>query len=276
VQLAAHGAALTLAAPARIAIYDGALAIQRFESQRLGSADVSLGFDANIEPISMQQLSVAFGWPQMAGTLSGRVPGLAFSNGVLRVGGDITASVFDGEVIVSQLQLHNLLGRFPRLTAEVAARRLDLEQITRTFPVGSITGRLDADLRGLELFDWSPVAFDAELYTTAGDRTRHRISQKAVDSIARLGGGGGLGGALQSGFLRFFDDFGYERIGLRCQLRNDVCLMSGIDKGGGTYYMVKGGGVPRIDVIGNAGRVAWSQLVSQISAALSANQLIVK
>src|SRR5258706_1207199 len=77
-QLMAHGSALTLAAPARIAIFDGALAIQRFESQRLGSADVTLGFDANIEPISMQQLSVAFGWPPMAGTLSGRVPGLAF------------------------------------------------------------------------------------------------------------------------------------------------------------------------------------------------------
>ena len=275
-QLSAHGSSLQLAAPARIAVFDGALAVQRFESLQLGSADVSLGFDASIEPISMQQLSVAFGWPAMAGKLSGRVPGLAFSSGVLSVAGDIVASVFDGQITVSRLQLRNLLGRFPRLTAEVAARQLDLEQITRTFPVGSITGRLDADVRGLELFDWSPVGFDAELYTTPGDKTRHRISQKAVNSIASLGGGGGLGGALQSGFLRFFDDFGYERVGLRCQLRNDVCLMSGIDKGGGTYYMVKGGGVPRIDVVGNAGRVAWSQLVSQVNAALSSNQLIVK
>jgi hypothetical protein len=275
-QLLAHGTALTLASPARIAIFDGALAVQRFESAQLGSDAVSLGFDATIEPISMQKLSVAFGWPPMAGTLSGRIPGLAFESGVLSVAGDIVASVFDGQVTVSKLQLRNLLSRFPRLTAEVAARRLDLEQITRTFPVGTITGRLDTDVRGLELFDWSPIAFDAELYTTNGDKTRHRISQKAVDSITRLGGGRGLGGALQNGFLRFFDDFGYERIGLRCQLRNDVCLMSGIDKGGGTYYMVKGGGIPRIDVVGNAGRVAWTQLVSQISAALVANDLVVK
>jgi hypothetical protein len=276
VQLVAHGTSLTLASPARIAIFDGALAVQRFESAQLGSDAVSLGFDATIEPISMQKLSVAFGWPPMAGTLSGRIPGIAFRNGVLNVAGDIVASVFDGQVTVSKLQLRNLLSRFPRLTAEVAARRLDLEQITRTFPVGTITGRLDAEVRGLELFDWSPIAFDAELYSTSGDKTRHRISQKAVDSIARLGGGGGLGSALQSGFLRFFDDFGYDRIGLRCQLRNDVCLMSGIDKGGGTYYMVKGGGIPRIDVVGNAGRVAWTQLVSQVSAALKSNDLVVK
>jgi hypothetical protein len=275
-QLLAHGTALTLASPARIAIFDGALAVQRFESAQLGSDAVSLGFDATIEPISMQKLSVAFGWPEMAGALSGRIPGIAFRDGVLSVAGDIVASVFDGQVTVSKLQLRNLLSRFPRLTAEVAARRLDLEQITRTFPVGTITGRLDADVRGLELFNWSPIAFDAELYTTNGDKSRHRISQKAVDSITRLGGGRGLGGAMQNGFLRFFDDFGYERIGLRCQLRNDVCLMSGIDKGGGTYYMVKGGGIPRIDVVGNAGRVAWTQLVSQISAALTSNDLVVK
>ncbi len=275
-RLLAHGASVTLASPTRIAIFDGALAVQRFESAQLGSDAVSLGFDAAIEPISMQKLSVAFGWPEMAGTLSGRIPGLAFRDGVLSVAGDIVASIFDGQVTVSKLQLRNLLSRFPRLTAEVAARRLDLEQITRTFPVGTITGRLDADVRGLELFDWSPIAFDAELYTTSGDKTRHRISQKAVDSITRIGGGGGLGGALQNGFLRFFDDFGYERIGLRCQLRNDVCLMSGIDKGGGTYYMVKGGGIPRIDVVGNAGRVAWTQLVSQISAALQSDDLVVK
>jgi hypothetical protein len=276
-QLHAQGATLKLERPARIAIFDGALAVQRFDADGLGSSNVTLGFDADIEPVSMQKLSVAFGWPEMSGKLSGRLPGLEFRDGTLSVAGDIVADVFDGRVTASKLQMRNVLGTFPRLSGDFRARGLNLELITRTFPIGSITGRLDADILALELFNWAPIAFDAHLYTTAGDRTRHRISQKAVGSLANIGGGGGgVTAALQSGLLRFFNDFGYDRIGLRCQLRNDVCLMDGIERSAGSFYIVKGGGLPRIDVIGNAGRVAWAQLVSQINAALTAQDVVVR
>lgn len=276
-QLRAHGTALSLDKPARIAIFDGALAVQRFDADGLGSGDVTLGFDASIEPISMQKLSVGFGWPEMSGQLSGRLPGLDFRNGTLSVAGDIVAEVFDGHVTASKLQLRNALGAFPRLSGDFKARGLDLELITRTFPIGSITGRLDADILALELFNWAPIAFDAHLYTTDGDRSRHRISQKAVGNLANIGGGGGgVTAALQSGFLSFFKEFGYDRIGLRCQLRNDVCLMDGIARKAGGFYIVKGGGLPRIDVIGNAGRVAWAQLVSQIDTALATQNVIVR
>jgi hypothetical protein len=212
----------------------------------------------------------------MAGTLSGRLPGLQYRGGTLTLAGDLEAQVFDGTIVASGLTLRNAFSRFPRFSGNFTARQLDLGLITRTFPIGSITGHLDADVRGLELFGWQAVAFDAQLYSSPGDRTRHRISQRAVGNLANLGGGGGgVTAALQSGFLRFFDDFGYDRIGLRCQLRNDVCLMNGIPRPGG-FYIVKGGGLPRLDVIGTVGRIAWSQLVSQIGAALANGQVEVR
>ena len=37
----------------------------------------------------------------------------------------------------------------------------------------------------------------------------------------------------------------------------------GRDEGVG-YYIVKGAGIPRIDIVGNAGRVNWNQLISSI------------
>ena len=40
--------------------------------------------------------------------------------------------------------------------------------------------------------------------------------------------------------------------------------MSGVARTGGGYYIVKGKGLPRIDVIGSQSRVAWSTLVSQL------------
>ncbi len=70
--------------------------------------------------------------------------------------------------------------------------------------------------------------------------------------------------ALQTGVFRMFDEYDYAKLGLRCHLVNDVCLMSGIEPAGTGYYILKGRGVPQINIIGNAGRVNWPQLLSQI------------
>ena len=70
--------------------------------------------------------------------------------------------------------------------------------------------------------------------------------------------------ALQSGVLKFFDEYSYDKLGIRCRLREDVCEMSGIEPAPNGYYIVKGSGLPRIDIVGNQGRVNWSQLMSSI------------
>ena len=83
--------------------------------------------------------------------------------------------------------------------------------VTRTFEVGTITGKLEVDVLGLTLFGWTATSFDARLETPKGDKSRHRISAKAVSSLSNVGGGGGgVVQALQSGVLRFFDDYSYD------------------------------------------------------------------
>jgi hypothetical protein len=169
-------------------------------------------------------------------------------------------------VVGSNIRLQDPLGNFPRFFADVRARDLDLGLVTRTFEVGSITGKLEADVLGLELFAWTPQAFDARLATPKGDKSRHRISAKAVSSLSNVGGGGGgVVQALQSGVLKFFDEYNYDKLGIRCRLRGDVCEMSGVEPAPNGYYIVKGSGIPRIDIVGNQGRVRWSQLISTIS-----------
>ena len=269
VEFRTHGASVELTKPARLPVFDGAIQVNRLDTHKLGTPDMELDFDAAIEPISMARLSKAFGWPELSGQLSGTIPGLSYRNRVLTVDGDIAASVFDGSVVARGLKLENPLGPWPRLHADVTARRLDLSLVTSTFEVGSITGRLDADVLGLELFNWSPVAFDARLYSTPGDGSKKLISAKAVGSITNVAGGGaGVMQQLQSGVLKFFDDYRYERIGIACRLENDVCTMSGIEPARTGYYLVKGRGVPRMDVIGNQGQVAWPQLVSQLASGI--------
>jgi hypothetical protein len=271
-----RAAGFALTEPWHMPIFDGAVDIHTLAVDGAGTPAMSLRFDADIDPISMPPLCKAFGWPEFSGRIGGRIPGVELRGNELSVKGDIDARVFDGTIVMSRLRLVDPLGKWPRLFADVRGRNLDLGLVTRTFAVGSITGRLDADILGLELFGWSPVAFDARLETASGDRSRHRISARAVRELSNVGGGGGgVAQALQSGVLQFFDEYSYDRIGIRCRLANDICLMSGVEPAANGYYIVKGRGLPRIDIIGNQGRVNWPQLVSQIVTGLEAQDVVV-
>ena len=55
---------------------------------------------------------------------------------------------------------------------------------------------------------------------------------------------GGVAAALQSGVLKFFKTFHYDQIGIRCQLRDEVCLMSGIEPARDGYWSRGSGDVP--------------------------------
>jgi hypothetical protein len=256
--------------PARLPFFDGALLVNTLSAAQIGRDSMNGVFDAVIEPISVAPIARAFGLPEFSGQLSGRIPGLTYQDQLLSLQGNFEADVFDGRVVASNLRVREPLGQWPRLYGDIVARNLDLKAITSTFEFGSITGRLDVDLTGLETFNWTPVAFDLVMATPKGDKSRHRISQRAVQNLSDIGGGGGgVTAALQSGALKFFDEFGYDRIGLSCRLRNDVCQMGGVGSAKAGFYIVKGSGLPRIDIIGNNQRVDWPRLMTQVSDALS-------
>ncbi len=259
-----QGDSLRLRRPLRLPVEDGALRLDRLEIRGLGSEAFAATLEGRLEPISLEALSGALGWPELQGTVSGAIPQVTYRNRQLALDDALQARVFDGSVHVDRFRLTDPLGRFPQLQADIRLRGLDLELITGTFAFGRITGRLDGDVQGLELLDWEPVAFDARLHTPASDRSTRRISQRAIENISDLGAGGT---ALLSGtVLRFFDDFRYRQLGIRCVLRDNVCHMSGIRPEGDGYILVQGSGVPRVDVIGFTQAVSWPTLLEQLQA----------
>jgi len=257
-----EGQQARLLKPAEVPLLDGSLALQRLVVSQ-GEQGPHIELNGALTPISMETFSEAMGWPTLAGTLSGGITGASYENGTLTVGGSIVTNVFEGWVSVRNLRMEDMFGVWPLLYADLEFRDLDLQTLTSTFSFGKITGKLEGRIDELYLENWRPVSFDASFATPESDDSRHRISQRAVDNISNLGGSG-ISGALSRSFLRFFEDFGYDRLGISCRLENGVCDMGGVGPAKQGYYLVKGGGIPRIDIVGFNRRIDWELLVQKL------------
>jgi hypothetical protein len=262
-QWRSHDGTLSLQQPLLVPVLNGQLRIGDLdwrpaaaEGQRLATSMVLTGVD-------MAAFSQAMGWPAFPGTLGGAIPSLRWVDDRFELAGGLSASLFGGFVDITRLSVQQPFGPSPVLNADIALKQLDLAAITSVFDFGSITGRLDGSVSDLRLVDWSPVAFNARLLAGSGGR----ISQRAVNNLTTVGGGG-IAAGLQGAVLKLFKTFGYKRLGLNCALQGTVCQMSGLDSNDGGYTIVEGSGLPRLQVIGHQTQVDWPTLVQRLREAI--------
>lgn len=249
-------------------ILDGALSLTDVSATQAGG-QWHWHLRANLVPISMPALSHALGWPRMEGKVAAAIPMVTYSAGNLTTNGDMLFQMFNGNILVKGLSMQTPLGSAARLQANLEMQRLDLGDLTRTFSFGAIEGKLDGTVKDLQLSNWQPVGFDADLHSSPG-KYRKKISQRAVENISALGGAGAVA-AIQRSVLRFFDEFNYADLGWRCQLHNDICTMSGVEYTGQGYVIVKGSGIPAITVMGYNHKVGWSDLLARLKRVTEGN-----
>ncbi|HSX59940.1 MAG TPA: hypothetical protein VLF18_07055 [Tahibacter sp.] len=262
--------ALSLAESAEIPLLGGRLNLQRLSVHPAARSGERLQAGLAVHDVDLAALSQALGWPRFGGKLGGAVPELRYAGERLDMAGGLMLNVFDGTLNVTGLALERPFGVSPSLSAEVAFAGLDLSLLTGTFDIGGITGRLSGYVRALRLVDWQPVAFDAHLQALEGGR----ISQRAVNTISSVGGGG-IAAGLQASMLKLFDTFGYARLGIGCRLQNAVCHMRGLDADGARYTLVEGRGLPRIQIVGHQSQVDWAVLVDRLRAAASGTKPVI-
>jgi hypothetical protein len=259
-----RGGLLSLQKPLEIPLLKGQLRVGELQwrpaaakGQRLETSLVLLGVD-------MSAFSNAMGWPAFPGTLAGAIPSLRWVDDRVELEGGLSASLFGGFVDITRLSLRHPFGPDPALSGDMSLRQLDLGAMTSVFDFGSITGRMDGSINDLQLVNWKPVAFKASLLAGSGGR----ISQRAVNNLTTVGGGG-IAAGLQGAVLRLFKTFGYKRIGLNCTLQGSVCQMSGLESGADSYTILEGSGLPRLQVVGHQAQVDWPTLVDRLQAAMN-------
>ena len=248
IELATDNNKIKLNHPINMPSLGGNVHVGQFDWSSTTGKDPVIHFQGFIEEISLAQLASVLKWPNLHGSISGGIPQIIYHQGELKTSGELWVEVFGGHVIINQLVLVDFLSSQPEVFANIAVDNLDLEQISQTFKAGKITGKLSGFINDLHLLAWRPLTFFAWLGTPENDHSEHQISQRALDNIASIGVGPGVG-LLSTTFLSYFDLFGYDRLGMGCYLHQGVCQLMGVNAVNEGFYLVKGQGLPRVDVI---------------------------
>ncbi|WP_108472972.1 hypothetical protein [Rhodanobacter thiooxydans] len=254
---------LSLQQPLQVPILQGQLRIGQLDWRPAAARGQRLAASLALTGVDMAAFSRAMGWPAFPGTLGGAIPSLRWVDDRFELDGGLSASVFGGFVDITDLSLQQPFGATPVLNGDITLKQLDLAAITSVFDFGSITGPLDGSIQNLRLVNWNPVAFKASLLAGAGGR----ISQRAVNNLTAVGGGG-IAAGLQGAVLKLFKTFGYKRIGLNCTLQGTLCRMSGLETTDDGYTIVEGSGLPRLQVVGHQTQVDWPTLVRRLQEAI--------
>lgn len=231
------------------------------------SVETSLEFEA-LDPDPF--LSKVWARPT-AGSVSGKLAPVRFRKGRLETEGAIRADVFGGRVTLSGLGASGLLTSAPVFRLNADWKDLRLDDLTRDTAFGKVEGILKGYVKDMQIAYGQPQRFEMLAETVKTKGVSQKISVRAVDNIARIGGGQspfmGVAGVLSS----FFKKFPYENIGVKASLENDVFRINGTIKEGDKEYLIKRSSFSGVNVVNQNpdNRISFKDMVKRIKRVTS-------
>ena len=200
--------------------------------------------------------------------ISGTLPDIRLARDGLQLRQPVNVALFDGNIQIEQLHISRFFSDAPLAVFNLRLSRLDLQQLTNAFGIGEIEGRIEGSAEDVVLTNWRPQYFRARLQTPAQNPGRRRISHEAVAYLSRASDGGS--NLMVSQFIRVLNRFPYDKLGFSGELANGVLKLDGIAPaadGQNGYYLVKGRGVPHLDIIGHTREIDWAELLNRLKSA---------
>ena len=247
-ELRVLGDTVTVTGGLQLPVFRGEVVLENFEFAELARPGRHLAASVGLHRISLAEVARTLGLPPLEGDVAGRFPRVRFSNGILAVDGTGELTLFGGTVTMREMAGSDLLTRYPRLKFSADWRDIDLAQLTHTFDFGAMSGIVEGQLVDCEIFRDVPIGFRGVLRSVPRKGSPQRISLKAVNNIAIVGTGSGLG-FLDSGLRRFISSYAYHSIGVEMSLANDHFLLRGLERRGDQELFVKGRFPLRLDVV---------------------------
>jgi hypothetical protein len=252
--------------PTEIKTPGGDLNIGPVQIEELFGPQLTIHTSLSFDGIKLQPfLSKVWRHP-LAGSLSGILDPVRYKGHAVTSHGEVTAKVFGGQVLFSRLGASGIFTSAPIFKLDAQVENLLLSDMTTDTSFGKIEGVLEGYIRDFEIAYGQPQKFNLLMETIKKKGVSQRISVKAIDNIAQIGGGLSPFMGLAGAFATFFKKFPYEKIGIRAGLENDLFTINGTIKEGGTEYLVKRGSFSGVNVVNQNpnNRTSFKDMVKRI------------
>ena len=249
--------------PLRASAFGGEIIVTDLRWQDVIRQPRQLNFSLAVNRVQLEELTEAMDWPAFSGTLTGSIPEVQSSDTKLKTQGEIRAEVFGGRVRISKPEIDDPFSSLAAIRLDAALANISLEQLSKTFAFGRISGILEGTVADLIITDGQPSQFGADLHSV--DRgTEQRISVEALNKITVLSSGQSAG-ALYGGLAGLFDSFRYSKLGFKAILRNDRLVLRGVESRGDQEYLVVGSLLPpTVNVISHTQTIGFSELLRRL------------
>ncbi|GAB4335831.1 MAG: hypothetical protein Kow0099_08480 [Candidatus Abyssubacteria bacterium] len=261
--------ALRVKGPTRVGLFDGWLDIGEIRGEELLGRSGKLTTALSVESMSLATATEKLGLPRVSGVVDGEFPEVTITLDSVAARGQAQARVFEGTITMFSPGIERPLSPVRTYRVDrIVFEDIHLLEVTDVLEFGSISGVLEGTVEGLEISQGQAAAFVADFETVKRKGVPQRINFEAVRNITILGTGQGFQASIGFGLTAFFDEFGYEKLGFHCSLKNDNFRMRGKVVKDGTEYFVRGVSFgPSINVINrNPGQtVSFKSMVERIS-----------
>jgi hypothetical protein len=255
--------ALRFHQPVGAAIFGGEVIVRDLSWPDVISDPKRLSFSLEAKKLELTEFTEALAWPRFSGTLTGSIPEVQSTADSLKTNGGLQAELFGGRITMNRLEIENPFSSLAAIRLNADLTNIQLEQLSKTFAFGHISGILAGTIDDLVVVDRQPAQFRADLYSV--DRGgEQRISVEALDKITVLSSGQNAG-ALYGGLAGFFDSFRYSKLGFKAQLKNDRLTLRGVETRGDQEYLVVGSFLPpTVNIVSHTQVIAFSELLRRL------------
>ncbi len=264
--LKADNGKLSVEAPTVFKIPGGDIKVGAITATHIFRSDASIETSLTLENLDINPLLSRIWSRPVKGAINGKLEPLLLERATLKSAGDIEAGLFDGKVILSNLRATGIFTATPVIKFDATIKDLNLEELTTGTPFGKIKGVLNGYIKDIELADGQPQRFNLLLETTEKKGVSQKVSLKAIDNIARIGGTQSPFMGMAGRFASIFEEFRYKKIGIRASLENDIFRINGTIKEGEIEYIMKRGGFSGVNIVNHNpdNQISFKDMIKRI------------